>query len=110
MWRAKGKVMNTNTGGSPGYQNQSNSLEIHLVRKWVGPWTPTGTEPMDQWKEWNYYKKYFHFGKIYVQNPGERGQIPPCHLSSLLTPLKNGETRDGSGWVTHNPVDDSLSE
>ena len=54
MWRAKGKAMNTNTGGSPGYQNQSNSLEIHLVRKWGGHWTPTGTEPMDQWMGWDW--------------------------------------------------------
>jgi len=33
-WKAKGeKAMDTNTGGSPGYLSQSNSLEIRLVRK-----------------------------------------------------------------------------
>src|SRR6218665_2015853 len=30
MWKAKGKAMDTNMGGSPGYQSQPNSLETHL--------------------------------------------------------------------------------
>jgi len=34
IWQLKGKAMDTNTGGSPGYQNQHDSLESHLVRKW----------------------------------------------------------------------------
>ena len=33
IWRAKGKAMDANTGGSPEYQSQPNSLETHLVRK-----------------------------------------------------------------------------
>jgi len=47
IWKAKGKAMDTNTGGSPGYQSQSNSLKTHLVRKWrdighlwaLSPWS-----------------------------------------------------------------------
>ena len=35
VWKAKReKAMDTNTGGSPGYQSQPNSLETHLVKKW----------------------------------------------------------------------------
>jgi len=30
---AKGKAKDTNTGGSPGYQRQPNSLETQVVRK-----------------------------------------------------------------------------
>ena len=33
IWKAKEKIMDTNTGVSPGYQSQPNSLETHLVRK-----------------------------------------------------------------------------
>ena len=34
IWKAKGKAMDTNMGGSPGYQSQPNCLETRLVRKW----------------------------------------------------------------------------
>src|SRR6218665_1734788 len=33
IWKVKGKAMDTNTGGSPGYQSQPCGLETHLVRK-----------------------------------------------------------------------------
>jgi len=33
IWKAKGKAMDTNMGGSPGYQSQPNCLETRLVRK-----------------------------------------------------------------------------
>jgi len=41
----KGKMMDTNTGGSPGYQSQPNSLETNLVR---GHWTRRW---MDGWMD-----------------------------------------------------------
>jgi len=31
--KTKGKAMDINTSGSPGYQSQPNSLETHLVKK-----------------------------------------------------------------------------
>ena len=31
IWKVKGKVMDTNTGGSPGYHSQTIILDTHLV-------------------------------------------------------------------------------
>ena len=47
IWKAKGKAMDTNTGGSPGYQSPLNSIDTHVVRKWgdighqwaLSPWS-----------------------------------------------------------------------
>jgi len=59
IWKAKGKAVDTNTRGSPGYQSQPNSLETHLVRKWgdighqrtLSPWIDGW---MDGLQEHNY--------------------------------------------------------
>ena len=46
IWKAKGKVMDTNTGGSPGYQSQSQEPRNSPSEEVRGHWTSTGTEPM----------------------------------------------------------------
>ena len=39
--------MDTNTGESPGHQNQSQQLGNSPSEKEMGHWTPTGVEPKD---------------------------------------------------------------
>ena len=53
IWKAKGKAMDTNTGESPGYHSLSQSPRNSPSEEVTRYWTPTGTEPMDQWVEWN---------------------------------------------------------
>ncbi len=47
----RGKAMDTNTGGSPGYQSQSQQPGNSPSEEVRGHWTPTGAEPMDQWMD-----------------------------------------------------------
>jgi len=60
IWKAKGKAIDTNTCGGPGYQSQPNSLETYLLGKredighqralnpWINGWMDGW---MDGWME-----------------------------------------------------------
>src|SRR6218665_641977 len=47
VWKAKGRVMDTNTGESPGHQSQSQKLGNSPSEEEMGHWTLTGVEPRD---------------------------------------------------------------
>ena len=66
IWKAKGKAIDTNTGSSPGYQSQPNSLETHLVRKWGnnGRWC---IPSIHQWMDgWNAFMNVYMHVSIHV--------------------------------------------